>query len=72
MKVTKETFDEGSHIEFSIWYNENGKLHREDGPARTFIDGKKEWWINGKSFNTEEDYKTEMYNRNLLKLQETN
>jgi len=25
----------------------NGKLHREDGPAYEWVDGTKEWWING-------------------------
>ncbi len=29
------------------WYL-NGKLHREDGPAREFPDGTKEWYLNGK------------------------
>ena len=28
------------------WYL-NGKLHREDGPAREWANGKKEWWLNG-------------------------
>jgi hypothetical protein len=30
------------------YYNEDGKLHREDGPAAEYGDGTKEWWINGK------------------------
>ena len=25
----------------------NGKLHREDGPARVWTDGDKEWYLNG-------------------------
>jgi len=25
----------------------NGKLHREDGPARIWADGSKSWWIHG-------------------------
>ena len=25
----------------------NGRLHREDGPARIWADGGQEWWING-------------------------
>lgn len=29
------------------WYNEMGKLHREDGPAVEHNDGTKSWWING-------------------------
>jgi hypothetical protein len=30
------------------YLNEKGQYHREDGPAREFINGTKEWWINGK------------------------
>ncbi len=29
------------------WYL-NNKFHREDGPAREWIDGNKEWYLNGK------------------------
>jgi hypothetical protein len=29
------------------WYL-NGRLHREDGPARELSYGTKEWWLNGK------------------------
>jgi hypothetical protein len=31
-----------------FWHDENGKLHREDGPAYEGCKGTKEWWINGK------------------------
>ena len=34
------------------WYNENGQLHREDGPAVERADGRKEWHVNGKFYNT--------------------
>ena len=30
------------------WYNEDGFLHREDGPAIEWGDGDKEWYRNGK------------------------
>jgi len=30
------------------WYNEDGLLHRLDGPAVEYADGSKEWWVNGK------------------------
>lgn len=30
------------------WYDENGDLHREDGPAKEHINGTKSWWIHGK------------------------
>jgi hypothetical protein len=29
------------------WYNENGQLHREDGPAVERANGNNEWWLNG-------------------------
>ena len=37
------------------WYL-NGKLHREDGPAREWADGDKSWYLNGKRV-TEEEHK---------------
>ena len=30
-----------------VWYNTEGKLHRENGPAVEYTDGHKEWRING-------------------------
>ena len=30
------------------WYNEKGKLHREDGPAIEWADGDKIWYLNDK------------------------
>jgi hypothetical protein len=30
------------------WVNEQGLLHRTDGPAIEWNDGSKSWWINGK------------------------
>ena len=29
------------------WYNEDGQLHRERGPAVIWPDGAEEWWLNG-------------------------
>jgi hypothetical protein len=31
-----------------FYYNENDKLHRDDGPAVEWANGDKEWWLNGK------------------------
>ena len=31
-----------------IWRNENGKRHREDGPAVEWANGDKSWYLNGK------------------------
>ena len=30
----------------TVWQHQ-GLVHREDGPAITFDDGKKEYWLNG-------------------------
>lgn len=30
------------------WFNEEGKLHREDGPAQVWASGIQEWYKNGK------------------------
>ena len=30
------------------WYNEQRKLHREDGPAVELAKGSKAWWLNDK------------------------
>jgi hypothetical protein len=40
--VTEKEFPD--RIEY---LNEKGQLHREDGPAREYSNGSKEWWING-------------------------
>ncbi len=37
------------------WYK-NGELHREDGPAIEWSGGKV-WWVNGKKYNDEVEYK---------------
>ena len=31
----------------TVWYNLEGQLHREDGPAREYADGTKKWYRNG-------------------------
>jgi cytoplasmic iron level regulating protein YaaA (DUF328/UPF0246 family) len=51
MKTYKVTVDEKGTIK---WYNEKGKLHREDGPAIEFWDGDKYWYLNGKQLTEEE------------------
>jgi hypothetical protein len=40
------------------WYL-NGKLHREDGPAKEYADGYKSWWLKG-TYMTEEGHKAAM------------
>lgn len=71
MKVNKRTLFKGTGREITVWKNEKGEAHREDGPARIWKDGHKEWWLNGYPYN-EKDYKHRMYKRNLIKLNETN
>ena len=39
---------------YTVWRNEAGELHREDGPAVKWSDGDKEWWLNGKCYSLEE------------------
>jgi hypothetical protein len=41
------------------YYNSNygyviGEYHRLDGPAVEFVNGDKQWWLNGKEYNVEE------------------
>ena len=44
MKITKKVDDYGT-VRYT---NEQGKLHREDGPAREYANGDKFWCINDK------------------------
>jgi hypothetical protein len=44
MKTYKVTVDGYKTIR---WYNEQGKHHREGGPAIEWANGAKSWWING-------------------------
>ena len=51
MKTYKVTVDNDNNIR---WYNEEGQLHREDGPAYEGASGSKEWWLNGRRLTEEE------------------
>ena len=46
-----------------FWYNDNGQLHREDGPAIEYADGYKTWYLNGK-LHREDGPAQEYYNGN--------
>jgi hypothetical protein len=35
------------------WCNDNGELHRTDGPAIERKDGQLEWWVNGELHRTD-------------------
>jgi hypothetical protein len=39
-----KVFDNGNRY----WRNQDGQLHREDGPAFENARGAKEWWLNGR------------------------
>jgi hypothetical protein len=32
---------------YRTWRNSQNQLHRTDGPAVEYIDGSREWWVNG-------------------------
>jgi len=38
---------------YIVWYK-NGKMHREDGPAFEYVNGDKEWWLNGDAYREQE------------------
>ena len=37
----------------TVWYNEEGEVHRTDGPAVEYAVGSKYWYINGKLHRTD-------------------
>lgn len=45
MKTYKVTVDDYGT---KCWYNEQGQLHNEHGPACEYANGNKEWWLNDK------------------------
>jgi hypothetical protein len=46
-------FCDGARELHSIHYCKNGKYHREDGPARCWYDGTKQWLLNGLTHRTD-------------------
>ena len=44
------------HINGAKIWRQQGKLHREDGPAVERLNGTKEWWIRGVRYHTPEDW----------------
>jgi len=49
MEHTKEVLKNGD----IIFKNKKDLLHREDGPAIAYVNGTKEWWLNGKRHRTD-------------------
>ena len=56
-KLVRESLDEEPYVDYEepdvdkygniYWHNEDGQLHREDGPAIEYADGSKFWYLNG-------------------------
>jgi len=57
-KLVRESLNEEPYVDYeepnidedgnTYWCNEDGELHREDGPAVEHADGGKSWYLNGK------------------------
>jgi hypothetical protein len=43
-----ENYNRIDKNEFGTYYYLNNDLHRLDGPAIEYLDGTKDWWIEGK------------------------
>jgi hypothetical protein len=41
--TSKKTNENGD----TFYYNDEGKLHRTDGPAIEYVNGEKYWYVNG-------------------------
>ena len=50
----KDGLHYANHGTIKLQYK-NGSLHKEDGPAIECIDGRKEYWFNGKEVNVKND-----------------
>jgi len=42
-------------------YHQHDKIHREDGPAIEYPDGRKEWWIKGQILEVSSQEEFERY-----------
>jgi hypothetical protein len=45
--MDNESFFEFDRWGNKFWKNKEGKLHRLDGPAVDYVDGRKQWYKNG-------------------------
>jgi hypothetical protein len=45
--MDNESFFEFDRWGNKFWKNKEGKLHRLDGPAILYVDGRKQWYKNG-------------------------
>ena len=53
-KKIMKTYKVKVYTDRTEWRNEEGKLHREDGPAIERNDGSKFWYLNGQEVTEEE------------------
>lgn len=49
----------------SVFWWIDGELHREDGPAVEYVDGSKEWFLNGKKMTEGEHFNLSPYFQSL-------
>ncbi len=52
---------------YEAWYF-HGNVHRLDGPARTYVDGRKEWFIDDKLIGTSDEGFTQQMFEKYVKL----
>ena len=45
-----------------------GELHRKDGPATEYADGRKRWWFDGEHYGDNDDFTNESWAAHLAKL----
>ena len=45
------------------YYNLDRKLHREDGPAVEWFSGRKEWWLDGKYYDKNNEFNNETWDK---------
>mgnify|MGYP000885577489 CR=1 FL=1 len=51
-----------------FWENGEGEYHREDGPAITLPGGGEYYYLNGRRYKSEKEWKEELWKRNIKKI----
>ena len=62
-------------MDYEIHHYKNGKVHREDGPAKIFIDKSISWWLENKFYGTNTSFTTKTWKEfveNLKREEELN
>ena len=52
-----------------VYYNAYGQIHREDGPAIEYLNGDKEWYLNGME-HTEQEFNNFFLKKRLKRILE--